>query len=307
MPVAVLVNRYSASASEIVSGALQDHHRAVVVGQRTFGKGSVQQLLAIPGEKDDEFVDENRNGHFDPWEPLTKDWNGNGEFDFGARARMTISRYKLPSGRSIHREFDEDGKLLSEGGVEPDVRVDPRRLEPWKLDEMRRILKSRKVRDYVDTTYPEHKDLFRELASGDDDDTGRYPGFEELYRGLETTLAKQDVRFLVRSEVRGRAQDDRGAAYPEGDYQEDLMLQAAIGSVLEKLGTSVEDVPKYANTFDKTAKTGDRVVLSGLTDAARSDLRHALTLIDDARKKGAGLSADGLSEIEKALESVIDR
>jgi hypothetical protein len=304
MPVAVLVNRYSASASEIVAGALQDWHRAAVVGQRTFGKGSVQQLLSIPGEMDDEYVDENKNGHHDSWEPLTKDHNGNGEFDFGARARMTISRYKLPSGRSIHREFDEEGKIVSEGGVEPDVKADPRRLEPWQAEEFGRVLRTKKIRDYVDAQYPKNRDLFRGLADADGDDTSRYPGFDELYQSLETTLTKQDVRYLVRADVRGRVQDERGAAFPDGDFQEDRMLQAALSVVLEKLGMSATDVPAYAATFDAPA---EKVKVASLSDATRNDVRHALTLIDDARRKGSQLSADGLSEIEKALSSVLDR
>ena len=68
IPLVVLVNGGSASASEIVSGALQDHHRAVIVGQKTFGKGSVQVIL-----------------------PLTKE----------EAIKLTIARYYLPSGRTI--------------------------------------------------------------------------------------------------------------------------------------------------------------------------------------------------------------
>ncbi len=70
IPIVVLVNGGSASASEIVSGALQDHKRAVIVGETTFGKGSVQAILPIPGYKDEAL-------------------------------RLTIARYYLPSGRTI--------------------------------------------------------------------------------------------------------------------------------------------------------------------------------------------------------------
>ncbi len=307
VPVVVLVSRFSASASEIVAGALQDHHRAQVVGQRTYGKGSVQELLPIPGERDDVYTDENNNGRHDPWEPLTRDWNENGQFDFAPRARMTVARYRLPSGRSIHRERGPDGRILSEGGVDPDVQAHPRRLEAATVSEMARILRGKKFRDYLDREWRQHRELFLGLAACDFDDVSRYPGFEELYASLDTTLSRADVRSLVRREVRGRAQDERGAAFPDGDYQDDPMLQTAIETVLKPLGIKPEEVPEYAATFDPREAPAARLPLSAaLTDAQRSELRHALTLIGQA-KDTAGMSPEQLAEIRKALESVLDK
>src|SRR5438132_5718855 len=76
LPIAVLINGGSASASEIVAGALQDHHRAVLLGTRTFGKGSVQTIIPLAGH--------------------------------GAM-RLTTARYYTPSGRSIQaRGIDPD-------------------------------------------------------------------------------------------------------------------------------------------------------------------------------------------------------
>ena len=87
-PIIVLINNGSASASEIFAGALKDHKRAIIIGENSYGKGSVQSII-----------------------PLN---NGGG-------IRLTISKYYLPSGKSI-----------SEVGVSPDIIVKEK--EEFKLD-----------------------------------------------------------------------------------------------------------------------------------------------------------------------------
>ena len=308
MPVAVLINRFSASASEIVSGALQDHGRAVLVGQRSYGKGSVQNLLPIPGEEDDLFDDANHNGRFDNWEKLTLDRNGNGEFDFAPRARMTIARYLLPSGRSIHREIGDEGVVLSEGGVEPEVKVNTRRIEGWRAEEMLRLVrKEHTIRDWVEKNYQQDKEIFGQLANCDEDDVSRYPGFAELYASLKTVLPQQDVRMLLRNEIRRRVQDDRGAAFPEGDFEEDLQLQAAITSVLERLNRKPADINEYARTFDPSNgkdAAPQQLVAAATRDDQRSRLKNALTLVSDARTHGQ-LDPKTAAELESALQDAL--
>jgi carboxyl-terminal processing protease len=85
----VLINENSASASEIVAAALQDHHRAVVIGERSFGKGSVQNLIQMESGK--------------------------------SALKLTTAKYLRPSGKNIHRF--PDSKESDEWGVTPDIQV----------------------------------------------------------------------------------------------------------------------------------------------------------------------------------------
>ncbi len=81
-PLIVLVDRFSASASEIVAGALQDHDRALVLGERTFGKGSVQTVIPLPADH---------------------------------MIRLTSGEWYTPLGRSLNRPRNQDGRV-----IEPD-------------------------------------------------------------------------------------------------------------------------------------------------------------------------------------------
>ena len=110
-PIVILVNRYSASASEIVAACLQDHHRAVVIGERTWGKGSVQNVIEM------------ENGR--------------------SALKLTTASYKRPNGKNIHR-FPE-AKETDEWGVHPDegfeVKVGP--------EEMTEMVRDRHQRDVL--------------------------------------------------------------------------------------------------------------------------------------------------------------
>ena len=89
LPLVVLVNEGSASASEIVSGSLQDHKRAIVIGEKTFGKGSVQAVLPIDNEKTENI-------------------------------KLTIAKYYLPSGRTIQATGVTPDVIVNSGKVTQD-------------------------------------------------------------------------------------------------------------------------------------------------------------------------------------------
>ncbi len=263
LPLVILVNGQTASASEIVSGSLQVHKRAIIVGTQSYGKGSVQNLFpvaAVPGER---FKDENGNRRWDEWEKF-EDTNGNGKYDPGARARLTIARYYLPDGRCPDKKLDKDGRVRNKDyGVIPDEKVEPDSLdthELWKNAVINDFWQKKVFHKYVDGLLQKHKDLLLQLAENDGRDWKRWPGFEKFYESLNTHLTKNDVRRWVRIVTREKVSDLRGKAWPGGrilgDWQEDNQLQAAIRVLLEKIGEKIEDIDAYRAVLPpKKAKT----------------------------------------------------
>ena len=112
----VLVNRYSASASEIVAACLQDHDRAVIVGERTWGKGSVQNVVELEEGK--------------------------------SALKLTTATYTRPNGHNIHRF--PDAKDSDEWGVKPNLGYEVK----LNIDEMNNLITDRRRRDLVLTPDP---------------------------------------------------------------------------------------------------------------------------------------------------------
>ena len=145
LPLAILIDNTSASASEIVSGALQDLDRAVVIGQRSFGKGLVQNILPMP---------------------------------YNSQMKVTVSKYYIPSGRCIqaidysHRDEQgraarvpdslktafktKAGRTVYDGfGIEPDIEVEPDYMSNIAIALVQKML----VFDYATDYYRSHPSL----------------------------------------------------------------------------------------------------------------------------------------------------
>ena len=138
VPLVILINNWSASASEIVAGAVQDHHRGVIVGEKSFGKGSVQNIIRLQGGK--------------------------------AALKLTTARYYTPLGRSIHREEGSD-----KGGLIPNIVLETTWKDEVKLRRWFMKLGTPQVEEKTEEKektgddVPEAKDSEKKDAEEDDD------------------------------------------------------------------------------------------------------------------------------------------
>lgn len=207
-PMVVLVDDGSASASEILAGALRDHGRAVLIGEKTFGKGSVQDLkpLDVSGGK--------------------------------TAARITIAKWFLPKGSTV--EADEP----KAGGIKPDIAIPFPERDLWKESEFEKLRADGKVEEYVAKAFAANRDLFIQLADCDNGDFAKYPGLDTLYDALGTKLSKNEVRELTRDYVRNKVQDDQGKALYL-DFQSDIQLQGAIKESCKKANIDPSTIKEY--------------------------------------------------------------
>lgn len=189
IPLVVLIDGRSASASEIVSGALQDMDRAVVIGSRSFGKGLVQRPKAV---------------------------------SYGTQMKITISRYYTPSGRCIQAldywNRDENGKatrvkqenynafktqngrtVYDGGGVQPDIEIESSKLSAVT----KAILKEQLIFNYANKYYYENESIDLATFEFSEKDFKKFKSYlksEGFNFKTETELLLQDLKIKAEEE-----------------------------------------------------------------------------------------------------------
>ncbi|MFV8268998.1 S41 family peptidase [Flavobacterium sp. GT2N3] len=189
IPLIIIVNGRSASASEIVAGALQDLDRAVVVGTRSFGKGLVQRPV---------------------------------DLTYGTQLKVTISRYYTPSGRCIqaldYTRKDSNGKAIKTdeknynafktrkgrtvydgGGIQPDVELEEAKSSPITDA----LLKNDGIFNYVTSYYYKNPDLGNRIPTISDSDFLDFKQFLKVQKftfDTETELALKNTLAIAKKE-----------------------------------------------------------------------------------------------------------
>jgi carboxyl-terminal processing protease len=214
MPLVVLINRGSASASEIFAGAIQDLDRGIVIGDTSFGKGSVQRIFPL---------------------------------DAGYKLKLTTAYYYLPSGRTIHRtkKISEPEKfktlhlkreVVGEVGVVPDIVIKEREFSKFSQELVRKNYFFNFASEYYAKT--KKKDLTDEVI----EEFYKYiTSKEKNIKREDFEKAKEEIKILLEAEL---WEKERGL---KGRYEVSLKYDDVFKKAVEILKKSEkkEDVFSY--------------------------------------------------------------
>lgn len=284
MPMVVLVDNNSASASEIVAGSLQDLDRAVIIGQRSFGKGLVQQ---------------------------TRD------LTYNAKLKVTVAKYYIPSGRCIqaldysHRDEDgrvlkvpdslitafktKNGRIVYDGaGVMPEVKFDPEKYSHILATLLNKNLVFKYVNQYMldhptlqakastfnfsdddynqfmayvkdkDYSYKTQSDYGMEDLKKDAEDEKYYNDIKKEYDALLAKLAankkddlirfKTEIRQFIEEEIISRFEYERGRIEHSLRYDKELIEGTKLLADKDRMKTILTTIEKPTKPFNPGKK-----------------------------------------------------
>ncbi|MBQ3580251.1 MAG: S41 family peptidase [Bacteroidales bacterium] len=228
MPVAVLIDGYSASASEIVSGSLQDFDRAVIIGSRSYGKGLVQNIL-----------------------PMT----------YNTQMKVTVSKYYIPSGRCIqaldysHRDENgratrvpdslktafktRNGRTVYDGyGIEPDVEVEQEYMSALSVVLVQKFL----IFDYATQFVKTHPTIAPPSQFEITDEI--YSDFRQFLAGKEYTYSTSTEKYL--EDLKTIAKEEKYLEALDGDIK---ALEAKLKA------DKADDLTKYREEISEMLKS----------------------------------------------------